>query len=239
MITRTNLKEVLTDIGYTPEDGGDSYIKKYPAFDCAVRVDFAKEEISYPEAKGMQLGRRTTANFSQPENFVVLECVTRLLDKGYRPENITLEKEWKMGHLAKSGFADILVTDAEDKTLFIIECKTAGAEYKKASKEMRLDGGQLFSYWHQEKSCRWLILYASDWKDDHVTKEFETIRCEDDVNIRLLAEKDNSICLYRATCGAVPGFKKFQTGKYSEIRDFGQWDFPIAAQVPIPNKICS
>ena len=196
MITRMNLKEVLTDIGYTPEDGGDSYIKKYPAFDCAVRVDFAKEEIFYPEAKGMQLGRRTTANFSQPENFVVLECVTRLLDKGYRPENITLEKEWKMGHSAKGGFADILVTDAEDKTLFIIECKTAGAEYKKASKEMRLDGGQLFSYWQQEKSCRWLILYASDWKDGQVTKESETIRCEDDVNIRLLAEKDNSVRLY-------------------------------------------
>ena len=48
----------------------------------------------------------------------------------------------------------------------------------------------------------------------------------------------NSICLYRATCGAIPGFEKYQSGKYSEIRDFGQWDFPLAAQVPIPDKVC-
>ncbi len=196
MIIKTNLKEVLTAIGYMPDDGGKRYVKKYPAFDCAISVDFEAEKISYPEDKGMRFGRYTTTNFEQPENFVVLECVTRLLDKGYRPENIVLEKEWKMGHLAKSGFADILVTDPEGKTLFIIECKTAGVEYKKACKEMQQDGGQLFSYWQQEKSCRWLILYASDWKDGRVVKESETIRCADDVNIRLLAEKDPSVRLY-------------------------------------------
>ncbi len=196
MIIKTNLKEVLTAIGYMPDDGGKRYVKKYPAFDCAISVDFEAEKISYPEDKGMRFGRYTTTNFEQPENFVVLECVTRLLDKGYRPENIVLEKEWKMGHLAKSGFADILVTDPEGKTLFIIECKTAGVEYKKACKEMQQDGGQLFSYWQQEKSCRWLILYASDWKDRRVVKESETIRCADDVNIRLLAEKDLSVRLY-------------------------------------------
>ena len=48
----------------------------------------------------------------------------------------------------------------------------------------------------------------------------------------------NSICLYRATCGAIPGFEKSQSGKYSEIRDFGQGEFPLAAQMPIPNKVC-
>lgn len=29
-----------------------------------------------------------------------------------------------------------------------------------------------------------------------------------------------------------------QSGKYSEIRDFGQGEFPLAAQMPIPNKVC-
>ena len=48
----------------------------------------------------------------------------------------------------------------------------------------------------------------------------------------------NSICLYRATCGAVPDFKKSQTGKYSEIRDFVQGEDPLAAQMPIPDKVC-
>ena len=42
----------------------------------------------------------------------------------------------------------------------------------------------------------------------------------------------------RATCGAVPDFKKSQTGKYSEIRDFVQGEDPLAAQMPIPDKVC-
>ena len=48
----------------------------------------------------------------------------------------------------------------------------------------------------------------------------------------------NSICLYCATCGAAPGFEKSQSGKYSEIRDFVQGEFHLAAQVPIPDKVC-
>ena len=40
----------------------------------------------------------------------------------------------------------------------------------------------------------------------------------------------------KEACGAIPGFEKSQSGKYSEIRDFGQGEFPLAAQVPIPNK---
>ena len=32
----------------------------------------------------------------------------------------------------------------------------------------------------------------------------------------------NSICLYRATCGAIPSFEKSQNGKYSETRGFVQ-----------------
>ena len=49
----------------------------------------------------------------------------------------------------------------------------------------------------------------------------------------------NYICLYCASCGAILSFKKSQNGKYSEIRDFIQGDSPLAAQVPIPNKVCN
>ena len=48
----------------------------------------------------------------------------------------------------------------------------------------------------------------------------------------------NYICLYCATCGAAPGFEKSQSGKYSEIRDFVQGEDPLAAQMPIPDKVC-
>ena len=33
----------------------------------------------------------TTSNFSHPENFVVFECVHRLLEKGYKPSSLELE----------------------------------------------------------------------------------------------------------------------------------------------------
>ena len=136
-------------------------------------------------------------NFSQPENFVVLECITRLMDKGYRPEHIELEKEWTLGHSDKGGFADILVKDADGKTLFIIECKTPGTEYKKELNNTLNDGGQLFSYWKQEGYCKWLSLYASDFDGTSVSYTTETIDCSDDANILATAKKDPSILLYR------------------------------------------
>ena len=60
-----------------------------------------KEKIIYPENKGFKVNIATTTNFSEPENFVVLECVNRLLHKGYRPENIELERAWTLGHEQK------------------------------------------------------------------------------------------------------------------------------------------
>jgi len=145
----------------------------------------------------MKITRKTTCNFSEPENFVVLECITRLMDKGYRPEHIELEKEWALGHEKKSGFADILVKDEEGKTLIIIECKTAGNEYKKEFNNTLNDGGQLFSYWQQERNCKWLALYASDFSGEKVSYITETIDCSDDANILASSKKDDSILLYK------------------------------------------
>ncbi|MBR4217799.1 MAG: type I restriction enzyme HsdR N-terminal domain-containing protein, partial [Bacteroidales bacterium] len=81
----------------------------------------------------------------------------RLLEKGYRPEHIELEKRWNLGHDTKGGKADICVYN-QDKSqmLLIIECKTAGGEHAKALKILKEDGGQLFSYWQQERSTKWL-----------------------------------------------------------------------------------
>ncbi len=122
MITKDNLCDLLLDMGYGEVDTG-VYEKKYPDFDCSITVDYNKELIIYPEEKGFQVNDRTTSNFDENENFVVLECVDRLLTKGYRPEHIELERRWKLGHSRKSGKADIYVTDSEGKKcLFIIEC---------------------------------------------------------------------------------------------------------------------
>ena len=195
MITISNLKDVLNSIGY--KEDKDTFIKEYQEFGCAIIVNFKEQTIQYPEESGLKVHKKTTCNFSESENFVVLECVTRLLDKGYRPEHIELEKTWSLGHEQKSGRADVLVKEDTGKTLFIIECKTYGKEYEKALKDTIHDGAQLFSYWQQEKHCKWLALYTSTLNKGKVEYKVRAIDCSDDKNLEELAKKDSSIQLYK------------------------------------------
>lgn len=193
MIRESNLKILLSSIGYIKN--GTSYIRDYPEYSCQMEVDFANKKLIYPS---LIIGGDRNTGFDAPENFVVFECVTRLLNKGYRPEHIELEKTWMLGHEQKGGRADICVY-SKDKSfmLFIIECKTFGKEYSSAYKDLLADGGQLFSYWQQERSTKWLALYASDILDDgSVVYNCPVINCSDDENIKVLAKKDDSVKLF-------------------------------------------
>lgn len=195
MITIENLKNVLSEIGFEKSDIGDYYKIDYTG--CSMAVDFDNAKLIYPEKKGLVVNDRTTSNFSHPENFVVFECVCRLLEKGYRPEHIELEPRWTLGHDAKGGKADILVKDEDNNPLLIIECKTAGTEFNKEKKNTEEDGGQLFSYWQQEGATRWLALYASDFKNDELSYKCLCISCTDDANIVIIAEKDTDLHIYK------------------------------------------
>lgn len=194
MITTDNFKKVLSFLGFKKEAVGEYYSKKYST--CNIHVDFDNEALIYPEDKGLVVNDKTTSNFSHNENFVVFECVCRLLDKGYRPNHIELEPKWQLGRDAKSGKADIVVKNEHGDALIIIECKTAGAEYNKEIKKTEEYGGQLFSYWQQENATRWLALYASDWKDGNIVVKSQVINCSDDANIVKMAEKDKDVLIY-------------------------------------------
>lgn len=196
MITKDNFAEALDNLGFV--NSNNVYTKSFSQFGlCTLSADFKNKQLHYPEALGFKINDRTTCNFEHPENFVVFECVNRLLDKGYRPEHIELEKRWNLGHDAKGGKADICVYDKDGANmLLIIECKTAGAEHNKALKLLKEDGGQVFSYWQQERSTKWLSLYASDFKDEEVSFDNYIINCTDDENVKKLAAKDKSIRLY-------------------------------------------
>ncbi len=196
MITKDNFSQVLEYLNF--KKNNDVYSKTFPQFGmCAISADFKNKQLNYPENLGFKINDRTTCNFEHPENFVVFECVHRLLEKGYRPEHIELEKRWNLGHDAKGGKADICVYDKDSENmLIIIECKTAGTEHSKALKLLKEDGGQLFSYWQQERSTKWLSLYASDFKDDEITFENFIVDCSDDENVKKLAKKDKTIRLY-------------------------------------------
>lgn len=181
MINKENVKEVLTSLGF--EAKRNVYSKHFVQGDFSLKVDFDKSEIVYPENKGFTVNERQTCNFSSSENFVVFECVHRLLMKGYKPEHIELEPKWKLGHGASGGRADILVRDQQSKPLLIIECKTAGKEFERAWKDTQLDGGQLFSYIEQEKDIEFVCLYASNFDEKNAILSIEQ---------RIISHKDNA-----------------------------------------------
>lgn len=192
MITKTNLESLLIAMGFVKN--GNVYEKHFAAFDCALKVDFANKKLIYPVAIK---GRERNGGFDQPENFVVFECVNRLLEKGYRPEHIELEKVWQLGHEQKGGRADICISDSDGSMLVIIECKTYGKEFDKYYKKTIADGDQLFSYWQQERAIKWLVLYASDLSDDGIIYKAPTINCTDYKSVLESAKKDKTILSYQ------------------------------------------
>ncbi|MBR6887184.1 MAG: restriction endonuclease subunit S [Selenomonadaceae bacterium] len=174
MLTEKNFAQILKSMNFI--EHGTSYEKIF-AEGIVMKADLAAKKLSYPEQlKGRE--RNTLIEAAHKENLVVFECVNRLLDKGYKPADIELEKNWQLGHTQKSGRADICVSSG-DKVLFIIECKTAGAEYNHELDNMRTDGGQLFSYWQQEQSCQWLMLYASDFVDGKLKFSAASVSCNE------------------------------------------------------------
>lgn len=146
-------------------------------------VDFREKRLEYPESAGLKVNERQTTNFSSNENFVVFECVCRLLEHGYLPNHIELEPRWKLGHGSSDGRADVLVRRHDGKSLLLIECKTPGPEFEREWRTTQLTGGQLFSYAHQESEVEFLALYASDWQDATVRFEYRLIKHSDNEDI--------------------------------------------------------
>ncbi|EAH7462775.1 N-6 DNA methylase [Campylobacter coli] len=162
MITKDNLKQVLENLGF--KNKNENYVKTINNY--TLLIDYKNQSINYP--KEIKIHDKTTSNFSHPENFVVFECVHRLLEKGYKAEYLELEPKWNLGRDKKGGKADILVKDNENNPYLIIECKTTdskNSEFIKEWNRMQEDGGQLFSYFQQEKGVKYLCLYTSDFSD--------------------------------------------------------------------------
>ena len=165
MIKKENVKDLLQLMNYTTQDG-NLYIRFFDNSAC-IMVDLKEKTIKYPDE--LKVNDRTTSNFEHPENFVVLECVTRLLSKGYFARNLELEPRWQLGRGASGGKADILVKDNNGHEFLIIECKTYGDEFEKAWQKTLIDGDQLFSYAQQIKRTQYLCLYASDMDEGKIT----------------------------------------------------------------------
>lgn len=175
-----DIRTYIGALGFVPKDGTNGvYQKIYTTQDnYTIEVDFNKRHIDYGDK--ITAESRTTQNFSQPENFVVLECIDKLLQKGYAPQNIILEKTWPSGH-GTSGRLDICVNRNDGSPYLLIECKTYGKEFNKELAKIHKDGGQLFTYF-QLSGCKAdvLMLYASEFKSNNFICTNEIIKIEDE-----------------------------------------------------------
>lgn len=188
-----DIKKHITALGFVPKNGTNGiYHKIY--VDYAIEIDFEKQSINY--GSGITADSKTTQNFSDAENFVVLECVDRLLTKGYKPQNLILEKTWPSGH-GTSGRLDICVNREDGTPYMLIECKTFGKEYNKELARIRKDGGQLFTYFQLSGGkADVLMLYASELKGNKFVYVNEIIKIEDDYrngDVKDIYEKWNKL----------------------------------------------
>lgn len=171
-----NNKNFIKALGFLPKENTSGiFQKKYNGY--AIEIDFENSIFNFGnKIKGES---KTTQNFSQAENWVVLECVDRLLEKGYQPQNITLEKTWKTGH-GTSGRLDILVSKDDGTAYLMIECKTWGTEFEKEFKNLEKNGGQLFTYFQQDKNAEVLMLYTSKLEGNNIEYKNTIVKIEED-----------------------------------------------------------
>ena len=209
MITKDNLAALLVhpDFGFTKS--GDIYRKEYSQ-GASIEVNFDTQKITYApidplfkegefptkdkQAKGFVIHRDTTLNFSANENFVCLVCVHLLLKKGYEPKYLVFEPAFKVGHVNKPSYGDILVFDKEYNPLVLIENKTYGTEFSKEWNLMQKNGGQLFSYLgplvNEMGLCQNLVLFAADFDEKEVILKSHIITLKD--NEKRLNELENA-----------------------------------------------
>jgi type I restriction enzyme M protein len=186
-----NYKNFIKSLGFTPKENTIGiFQKKYNGY--AIEIDFEKSTFNFGSKIRFGDSNKNIQNIVKPEDWVVLECIDRLLEQGYLPKNIVLEKTWKTGH-GTSGRLDILVTNDKGSAYLMIECKTWGTEFEKEFKNLERNGGQLFTYFQQDKDADILMLYTSQ------LEEFKSIiiKIEDDYrqagNVRDFFERWNKL----------------------------------------------
>lgn len=203
------IKDFVKSLGFN----GDlfTYTKEYKLQDYVIKIDLENNKIHYRDDEKtvveriedgqIQLGDKTTSNFSHPENLVVLEVVDRLLTKGYLPNDLHLERRYPSGRGASGGKSDVCVYGRDGKSLMVIECKTWGEEFEKERRKMENHGGQLFSYLANDQNAKFLVLYTSRLNEnrefDYENLIIQIKDREEDLKKSLKEIDEQGIKLYR------------------------------------------
>lgn len=181
MLTDLPLNDLIVKLQFIPKENSiNVYHKKYANHDeYNIEIDLDKKSINLGNAIFFNDSQNSTQNITKDEDLVVLECVDRLLTKGYSPKNIILEKRYPSGH-GYSGRLDILVNRDDGSAYMMIECKTWGKEFDKAFAKLQKDGGQLFTYFQNDKNAAILVLYTSALINKKIEYKNEIVKIEDE-----------------------------------------------------------
>ncbi len=173
-------KKLIQHLGFAPKENTSGiFVKKYTEGYC-IEVDFEKETFYFGGI--IKIQGKDIQNICKPEDWVVLECVDKLLEKGYKPENISLEKVYPAGH-GFSGRLDICVNREDGSEYLLIECKTYGKEFDKEFSRTKKDGGQLFTYFKFANKADLIMLYTSQLSNNEIDYKNEIIKIEDEYRI--------------------------------------------------------
>ena len=172
--------KLIKTLGFLPKENSTNvYYKKYSSHNnYIIEIDLSKKVIDFGSDISFNGTQKHSQNITKDEDYVVLECIDRLLEKGYNPSDIILEKQWKTGH-GTSGRLDILVMK-NNTAYMMIECKVWGKEFEKEFTNLQKNGGQLFTYFQQDKDAEILVLYTSMLENTTLSYKNEIIKIEDE-----------------------------------------------------------
>lgn len=96
-ISLQSIKTLLSKMKFSPvKSQREVWHKLYPQHsNYEISVDLSRPKSKYCTINWgdkIDFDRKTTSNFKDSETLVVIECIDRLFEKGYKPECITLEK---------------------------------------------------------------------------------------------------------------------------------------------------
>ncbi|MFX1529467.1 MAG: leucine-rich repeat domain-containing protein [Promethearchaeota archaeon] len=90
------------------------------------------------------------------KDIVLLDCVDKLLTKGYERKNIVIIADAK-----SAGLPDIILIDHSDSPYAAFSCYRWGEEYKSALLNFKNKSGELFNFYKKNREIRYLCIYSS------------------------------------------------------------------------------
>lgn len=108
--------------------------------------------------KGVKFDHQRIFSLELTENFSVIVLIAKLLQKGYKKQELYLEKSWKLGH-NNSGYADVVVLK-NGLPVYVFEVKDILQINNFVSCKFSNKTKQLFSYLWQDKNIKVASFYS-------------------------------------------------------------------------------